>query len=275
MITLVDTMCYSGGYSLASAVGRTVATPSGGAGSIGVVMMHVSVARALKEGGIDVSLIYAGKRKVDSSPYKELSEEARSRFQAGVDRSYDQFVSLVARNRGIDADAVRATEAMTYDAAEAQQIGLIDAVQEPVAALAAFRKELSGSTTFTGGNAMSDAIQPEAASSAASIPTQETTIVTDTVNQKERISAILTCEESQGRRKLAEHLAFNTDMSAEDAKGLLAVAEKEQTEANSSDTFKQVMDSGVHPNMDAGGSDTAVDESPGDRIARIYTSARN
>lgn len=277
MMAMVDTMSYSGGYSLSSAVGRIVATPSGGAGSIGVVMMHVSVARALKDFGVDVNLIYAGKHKVDGSPFKELSEDARKRFQASVDRSYDQFVSLVARNRGLESDAVRATEALTYDAAEAVKVGLVDAVQEPVSALAAFRKELSGSTTFTGGNAMSDATKPEAAENAASEIENKESAVTDTVNQKERISAILTCEESQGRRKLAEHIAFKTDMSADDAKVMLAAAEKEQPEAKTGDgAFKKAMDEGAHPNMDAGGADDGdkAEQSPGDRIAKAYKASK-
>lgn len=279
MMAMVDTMAYSGGYSLSSAVGRVIVTPSGGAGSIGVVMMHVSVARALKDFGVDVNLIYAGKHKVDGSPFKELSEDARKRFQASVDRSYDQFVSLVARNRGLESDAVRATEALTYDAAEAVKVGLVDAVQEPVAALAAFRKELSGSTTFTGGNAMSDATKPEAASNAASEDPTKETKVTDTTDQKARISAILTCEESQGRRKLAEHIAFNTDMGADDAKAMLAASEKEQPEAKGNgngDAFKKAMDESKHPDMDAGGDkgDDKVEESAGDRIAKAYKASK-
>lgn len=281
MMAMVDTMAYSGGYSLGSSVGKMVATPSGGAGSIGVVMMHVSVARALETFGVDVTMIYAGKHKIDGSPFKELSESAQKRFQASVDRSYDQFVSLVARNRGLESDAVKATEALTYDASEAVKVGLVDAVQEPVSALAAFRKELSGSTTFTGGNAMSTATKPEAAANAASetiTETEDKPTVT-TVDQKARISTILSCEESQGRRKLAEHIAFNTDMSEDDAKKMLAASEKEQPEAKGGDgAFKKAMDEGKHPNMDAGGEGSGggdiVEESAGDRIAKAYKASK-
>src|SRR5690606_40396747 len=105
---------------------------------------------ALEQLSIDVNLIYAGDHKVDGSPYKDMDEASRARFQASVDRSYNEFVSLVARNRGLEPDAVKATQALTYDASEAKRIGLIDAVQEPISALAAFRKELSGSTNSTG-----------------------------------------------------------------------------------------------------------------------------
>lgn len=275
MMAMVDTMAYSGGYSLASAVGRIVATPSGGAGSIGVVMMHVSYKRAMEQFGIDVSLIYAGSHKVDGSPYKELDDAARSRFQASVDRSYNEFVSLVARNRGLESDAVKATEALTYDANEAKRIGLIDAVQEPISALAAFRKELSGSTNPTGGNAMSTATTPEANSNASIDNAEENKQVTNEVNQKDRIAAILQCEEATGRRALAEHIAFKTDMSAEDAKGMLAAAPVEKPEASGGDAFNAAMAAG-NPDMDAGGGggDGQAEVSAGDRIARTYAASK-
>lgn len=273
MMALVDTMAYSGGYSLASAVGNIVATPSGGAGSIGVVMMHVSVARAMKSYGVDVNLIYAGAHKVDGSPFKELSEDARTRFQAGVDRSYDQFVSLVARNRGLDADAVKATEALTYDAQEAKRIGLIDAVQEPIAALAAFHKGLSGSTTFTGGNAMSTATKPEAANNASADDTKEISTVT-TIDQKARIKAIMSCEQAKNRRTLAEHIAFNTDMSVEDAAAMLAAAAEDKPQAAENangDAFVRAMNEGGGAGVDAAADGTGSPElSVGDRIARTY-----
>lgn len=272
MMALVDTISYSGGYSISSAVGRIVATPSGGAGSIGVVMMHVSVKRAMEQFGIDVSLIYAGAHKVDGSPYKELDDAARGRFQASVDRSYNEFVSLVARNRGLESDAVKATEALTYDASEAKRVGLIDAVQEPISALAAFRKELSGSTNPTGGNAMSTATKPEATTNASTENTEEIVVTAPTVDQKARISAILTCEEATGRRKLAEHIAFKTDMSEADAKTMLAAAEAEKPDTTNA--FKAAMDGGEHPNMDGGGGGGEQELSVGDRISRTYANAR-
>jgi len=272
MIALVDAMAASGGYSLASSTGRIVATPSAIAGSIGVVMMHVSVKRAFEDFGIDINLIYAGKHKVDGSPYKELSDDARQRFQASVDRSYDQFVSLVSRNRGLEADDVRATEALTYDASEAKRVGLVDAVQEPVAALAAFRKELSGSSQTFGGTAMSDASKPEANSNASTdTPSSKENNVT-TVNERERISTILGCDEAKNRQALAKHIAFNTDMAADDAKAMLSASAEEPTEK--SNGFMKAMDEGKHPDMDAGdGNDKGgAEASVGDRISKTYAS---
>lgn len=289
MMALVDVACYSGAYSLSSAVGRIIATPSGGAGSIGVVMMHVSYKRAMEQFGIDVNLIYAGKHKVDGSPYKELDDSARARFQASVDRSYNEFVTLVARNRSLESDAVVATQALTYDAKEAKRVGLIDAVQEPISALAAFRKELSGSTNPTGGNAMSTATKPEAPTNASTDTAEEKTPVTTAttpaaaaaaapaapeVNQKDRISSILKCDEATERREMAEHIAFNTDMGVDDAKAMLAAAPVATKTDVSGDAFTRAMNNGEHPNIAAVGGGDDKEVSAGDRIAGAYKAVK-
>jgi len=52
--------------------------------------------------------------------------------------------------------------------------------------------------------------------------------------EQARIAGILQCEESEGRTKLAQHLAFNTKMSVEDAKAALAAADEAPKAANNS-----------------------------------------
>lgn len=55
--------------------------------------------------------------------------------------------------------------------------------------------------------------------------------------ERQRISGILGSEEAEGREDQAKHIAFNTDMSAEDAVSLMAASEKksEQSRANALD----------------------------------------
>src|SRR5690606_13689250 len=169
-LALVDGSATSGAYSIASGAHRIVASPSSRVGSIGVVMMHASYAEYMKDNGIEITFMYAGKHKIDGNSYQKLPEDVRNRYQASVDKSYTAFVNLVARNRGIEADAVRKTEALVYDAEEAKRIGLIDAIDQPDLAIAAFRKELSGSSLTTGGSTMSNENQPDAAAAAAAVP---------------------------------------------------------------------------------------------------------
>lgn len=234
MIAIVDANAMSGGYSLSSAVGRIVAAPSAQVGSIGVVMMHMSIEKALKEFGVKVTYIYAGKHKVDGNPFEDLTDDAKAAFQESVKRSYDSFVSLVSRNRGMDASAVRKTEAAVFDAEEAQSLGLIDAVMPARAALAEFAAELSSSSTPTNrkeGKKM-DPNKKAKGGDEEEISQADVTAAADTARKAERarIKGILTHEAAAKRPKLANHLANETDMSVEAAAAMLNAAAEEQPE---------------------------------------------
>lgn len=50
--------------------------------------------------------------------------------------------------------------------------------------------------------------------------------------ERERIAQILNCEHADGRQTMACHLALSTDMSAEQATGLLQVSPKEQAQSS-------------------------------------------
>jgi hypothetical protein len=194
--------------------------------------------------------------------------------------------SLVARNRGMEAGKVRKTEALCYDADEALTVGLIDAIQTPKEALAAFRRELFGSSTIPnqGAQNMSDTTNPGAggesntpapnaeapntpAPDAATQPTAEE--ITKAANA--RSAAIINSEEAKGREDLANHLAFETTMSVEDARKMLAKAPKA---AKSVSAFEAAMNNGDNPNVGAddgssgGESNTSV--KVGARIAQSY-----
>jgi signal peptide peptidase SppA len=298
-IAIVDSMCYSGGYSLSSAADRIVVTQSGGVGSIGVVMMHASIEKMVKEWGIEITFIHAGAHKVDGNMFQKLPDDVRKRYQASVERSYDKFTTLVARNRGLSIEAVRATEALCYDAVEALSLGLIDAIQSPQEALATFRKELSGSSTSPqqGASSMSKNVEtpgaggenaaapvaapaanapaaPEAAAPVAAAPSAPEAAAAP-VDQKTRIAGIQTCDEAKGREELANHLAFNTEMSVDDAKKVLGVAPKAAA-AKPADAFTAAMNNGEHPNVgatDGGEGERTV--SVGERIAGNYHAATN
>ena len=58
-------------------------------------------------------------------------------------------------------------------------------------------------------------------------------------NERARIEGITTCEEAKGREGLANHLAFKTTMSVDDAKVALAAAPK--TNANASSALDAAM----------------------------------
>jgi len=119
---------YSAAYALASSASDFVVTRSGGTGSIGVVRAHIDQSEQLEKMGIKLTLIYAGKHKVDGNAYEKLPDSVKGRIQERIDRIYGVFTSTVARNRGIDDNAVRATEALTFDAQDSTAQGFADRI---------------------------------------------------------------------------------------------------------------------------------------------------
>ena len=125
---------YSAAYALASAADRIVVPRTGGVGSIGVIVMHVDMSKALTSQGLRVTFITYGEAKADGHAEIPLSEEAQARIQDEVDQMGELFVTTVARNRSLSASKVRATQAATYMAAQGVKLGLADAVMAPDAA---------------------------------------------------------------------------------------------------------------------------------------------
>ncbi len=118
----------SAAYAIAAAANRVVVTRTAGVGSIGVIAMHIDQSVRDAQQGYRYTPVLAGAHKADLSPHAVLAPEALIRLQREVDRLYDLFVDHVALMRGLDTDAIRATEAGLYFADDAVHAGLADAV---------------------------------------------------------------------------------------------------------------------------------------------------
>lgn len=120
----------SAAYYVATSADEVVVTPSGEVGSIGVFAAHVDYSKQLEQDGVKVSLISAGKYKVEGNPYEPLSEEARGDIQQSVNDYYDAFVDAVARNRGASVDDVRSGfgEGRMVGARRAVDMGMADRI---------------------------------------------------------------------------------------------------------------------------------------------------
>lgn len=134
---ILNESAYSAAYAIASAADRITVPRTGGAGSIGVIAMHVDWSEALGKAGLKVTFITYGDRKADGAAEQPLSAEARDHIQGQIDEMGDLFVQTVARNRNLSADAVRETQAATFLGPDALRLRLVDAVQAPDAAFGA------------------------------------------------------------------------------------------------------------------------------------------
>jgi ClpP class serine protease len=82
-------------------------TPSGQVGSIGVFSAHEDISALQEKEGRKISLISAGKYKVEGNPFEPLGEEAKAETQRVVNSYYDMFLGAVAKGRGVPLDNVR------------------------------------------------------------------------------------------------------------------------------------------------------------------------
>lgn len=253
-----NVIAFSGGYSLMSAAERAYAPRDGMVGSIGVIMQHVNVAEKDRKAGIEYTTIKAGAMKDMFDPHKPLSKAGLDWAQASVDRARDDFAALVAAGRKMDIKAVMDTEAGIFHAPDGKALGLIDDIATFSETLAAFEQRLNAGPAFVFQTAGSAAAQlspthpmetdmsgtapaaapanpanpqpaapaaapaaPAAPAAAAPAPAASPDAATA---ERTRIQGIVGSDEAKGRDALAQHLAFNTTMSVEDAKKALAAS---------------------------------------------------
>jgi signal peptide peptidase SppA len=125
---VANDMAFSAAYALASAASQVFVSRTGGVGSIGVIAMHVDQSEKDAQDGVRYTAVFAGDRKNDLNPHEPISSEAHAFLKGEVNRVYGLFVETVARNRGIEASAVRDTEAGLFFGQAAVAIGLADAI---------------------------------------------------------------------------------------------------------------------------------------------------
>jgi capsid assembly protease len=276
--TLSDDMAYSAGEWLHAQGTRRLVTQSGGLGSVGVVIAHVDVSKALDDIGYKISLIHAGEHKVDGNPYQKLPTAVKEKLQSECESTRERFAQAVSRGTGMSLDDVLATEAECYTGQDAVDIGFADEVVSSNTILDEFIESVKSTSIVTLGNTMTqttEATVPTQAAAAQS-PEQDAAAPVSNANaqstERSRIKAITGCEEAKGREKLASYIAFDTEMSAEAAKAMLANApvDVQQKAPSASDAFAQAMNAEEHPNLSADSEEESLDSnSDGAQAAAI------
>lgn len=142
-LSMVDSLMASGGMAIGGATTKVYAIPSARVGSIGVYRQHISIEGALKDAGVKITFAQAGEHKTDGQPYKDLPDSVLKDWTQDVNKTWDDFIALVAEARGMDEADVRATQARIYRADEALALGLINAVKTTTEAVPAFVAEMA------------------------------------------------------------------------------------------------------------------------------------
>lgn len=268
---------YSAAYAIATVGDQIVVTRTGGVGSIGVVTAHVDLSKMMEQEGIKVTFISAPKDgyKTEGNPYEPLTGEAIDRIQARIDGLYAEFVATVATNRGMSAEEIRATKALTYGAAQSIDVGLADSISRLDTGLANFAAD----TSTTGVSNMAktftqeeyDAALAQAVEVAAIGGTKQGTLA-----ERARIVAIMGGPEAEKRPIAARSLALETSMTAEEAAVFLKKIPEERPAGPTPEqahkaAFEKAMGKD-NPELHQSGADDG-EETDSSRIARSFAAS--
>lgn len=125
---LIDGMAASACFWLCSPAARITAAKSSQVGSIGAVLTHTSIARALRERGVDATVFSSPEGKASGHPFKTLDESSAKALQARVDECAAEFRdSVLAVRPGIAKEGLNGH---VFTAPRSHRLGLIDAAGE-------------------------------------------------------------------------------------------------------------------------------------------------
>lgn len=208
---IVNASAYSGGYLLASSCDSIYLPITGGVGSIGVRAVHIDKSKMIEDLGYKVTMIYVGEHKVDGNQFESLRSDVKERILVRLKDSYKLFVDFIASSGRMTKEDVESTKAGIYQGQKALEVGLVDYVMSPEKALEHFAATLIKSSS--GGISMSEEKTEVIDAKQISIDSKN--------EERARIGAITSSEESKGREVLANYLAMSTDMSADEAIAIL------------------------------------------------------
>ncbi len=127
VIASMGNLAASGGYYIAAATDRIVASPGTLTGSIGVIMELANVQGLMEKVGVQSVVIKSGKHKDLASPFRAMSVEDRALLQTVLDDVHDQFIQAVAAGRALTVEQVRAlADGRVFTGRQARTAKLVD-----------------------------------------------------------------------------------------------------------------------------------------------------
>jgi len=127
VVASLGSVAASGGYYVAVAATRILASPGTLTGSIGVIMQLANVESLLKKFGVDYVVVKAGAYKDIGSFARPMRPEERQVLQALLDDVYGQFLTAVAEHRGLDRKTVLGfADGRVYSGQQARALKMVD-----------------------------------------------------------------------------------------------------------------------------------------------------
>jgi protease-4 len=127
VVASLGSVAASGGYYAASAADGIMASPGTLTGSIGVILEYANIREILDKIGLSPVVIKSGEYKDMGSPVRDLTDRERLLLQEIADEIHGQFVTDVARGRGLDQEAVASlADGRVYTGKKAMELSLVD-----------------------------------------------------------------------------------------------------------------------------------------------------
>jgi protease-4 len=129
VVAVMGGLAASAGYMIAVPANRIFAREATLTGSIGVLLETGEVSGLLNKVGITAEVIRSGPLKDEPSLVRPLSPAGKDVLQGLVNDMYDQFVTIVATGRHMDAAKIRPlADGRPYTGRQALALGLIDSI---------------------------------------------------------------------------------------------------------------------------------------------------
>jgi protease IV len=128
LYVVVDEICASGGYYIASAADRIYVNKASIVGSVGVLMDSFGFTGTMEKLGVERRLLTAGENKGFLDPFSPQSEKHREHAQEMLNEIHQQFISVVRAGRGKRLKETPETfSGLYWTGARAIDMGLADA----------------------------------------------------------------------------------------------------------------------------------------------------
>ena len=127
LYVVVDEICASGGYYIASAADRIYVNKASIVGSVGVLMDSFGFTGTMDKLGVERRLMTAGENKGFLDPFSPQSDKHKAHAQAMLNEIHQQFITVVRAGRGKRLKETPETfSGLYWTGAKAVEMGLAD-----------------------------------------------------------------------------------------------------------------------------------------------------
>ncbi len=127
IVAAMSSVAASGGYYVACGADKIVSNPGTLTGSIGVILQYPTFGELMKKVGVELETIKSGELKDVGNYSRRMTDAEEQMLRSVIMDSYEQFVEVVARGRGMETEAVKPlADGRIYTGLQAYNLGLVD-----------------------------------------------------------------------------------------------------------------------------------------------------